>query len=101
VGNASDLRSGAFARIVVPESSVQSTQSYVPRSALVTRGDLTGVFVAENGRAHLRWLSVGESAGVEVSIRAGLSGTEAVIDVPGALRDEQPIEIVAGASHEQ
>lgn len=101
VGKASDLRSGAFARIIVPEGNAPTTQPYVPQTALVTRGDLTGVFVAENGRAHLRWLSVGEPSGAEVSIRAGLSGKEAVIDAPGALRDEQPIEIVAGASHEQ
>jgi len=96
-GKASDLRSGAFARIVVRVGTDRTSQTYVPQSALVTRGDLTGVFVAENGRAHLRWLSVGEPSGTEVSIRAGLGSKEAVIDVPGALCDEQAIEIVAGA----
>jgi len=30
-------------------------------------------------------------------VRAGLTGDEAIIDHPGALRDEQAIEVVTGA----
>ena len=66
----------------------------VPRSALVQRGDLTGVFVAENGRARLRWLSLGEMSESDVVVRAGLAPSESVIDAPGSLRDEQAVEIV-------
>jgi membrane fusion protein, multidrug efflux system len=95
VTGAADLRSGAFARIEVP-GSARSQQPRVPKTALVQRGDLTGVFVAENGRALLRWLAVGEASGPDVSIRAGLAGNEAVIDEPGTLTDEQPVEIVNG-----
>jgi RND family efflux transporter MFP subunit len=91
-----NLRSGAFARITVPGGVAKKT-ARVPQSALVQRGDLTGVFIADNGRAHLRWLSVGEVSGPDVLVRAGLAGDEAVIDHPGSLRDEQPIEIVSGA----
>jgi membrane fusion protein, multidrug efflux system len=90
------LRSGAFARITVPGAAPAKT-TRVPQSAIVRRGDLTGVFVADNGRARLRWLSTGDVLGTDVVIRAGLSGSEAVIDNPGSLRDEQPIEIVTGA----
>lgn len=93
---ASDLRAGAFARIAVPGAAAAKT-ARVPQTAIVQRGDLTGVFVADNGRARLRWLSVGDVLGTDVLVRAGLTGSEAVIDQPGSLRDEQPIEIVSGA----
>lgn len=93
---ATNLRAGAFARIAVPGATARKT-TRVPQSALVQRGDLTGVFVADNGRARLRWLSVGDVLGNDVLVRAGLAGNESVIDSPGSLRDEQPIQIVAGA----
>ncbi len=93
VANSEGLRSGAFVRIQVP-GGVRPLQARVPRSALVQRGDLTGVFVAENGRAHLRWLAVGEASEHDVAVRAGLSADEAIIDRPGSLRDAQAVEIV-------
>jgi membrane fusion protein, multidrug efflux system len=94
-GQDSALRSGAFARIAVRGGSTKKT-TRVPQTAIVQRGDLTGVFVADNGRARLRWLSVGDVLGTDVMVRAGLSGDEAVIDNPGSLRDEQAIEVVGG-----
>jgi RND family efflux transporter MFP subunit len=89
-----ELRSGTFARLEVPGAGPASGGVWVPRSALVERGDLTGVFVAAAGKAELRWLSTGEPVGDQVPVRAGLKSTEAVIDVPGALRDGQPVEVV-------
>jgi RND family efflux transporter MFP subunit len=86
------LRSGAFGRIEVPGAG-GSSGVWLPRSALVERGDLTGVFVTAAGRAELRWVSLGETLGDRVGIRAGLRGDEQVIDAPGALRDGQPIEV--------
>lgn len=94
-GNAADFRSGAFARIEVP-GGPQSKERRIPRTALIQRGDLTGVFVAEDGHARLRWLSVGEGTSSDIVVRAGLSPSEAVIDAPGSLRDEQAVEIVHG-----
>ena len=44
------LRSGAFARIQAPAAQASSARAWVPRSALVERGDLTGVFIASGGR---------------------------------------------------
>ncbi len=92
-----DLRSGAFARLRLPAAAAASGEAagaaWVPRSALVRRGDLTGVFVAEGGQARLRWISAGEAAGEQVSVRAGLRPGETVIDAPGALRDGQPVEV--------
>lgn len=92
-----ELRSGAFARLGLPAGpagvAAGSGDVWVPRSALVQRGDLTGVFVADGGRARLRWISAGEVAGDHVAIRAGLRADETVIDAPGALRDGQAVEV--------
>jgi RND family efflux transporter MFP subunit len=93
-----DLRSGTFARIAVPGAAAAAAKTLrVPQSAIVQRGDLTGVFIADNGRAHLRWLSMGDQLGTDVLVRAGLAAGEAVIDNPGTLQDEQAIEIASGA----
>jgi membrane fusion protein (multidrug efflux system) len=87
------LRSGTFARLALPAAEAPARGVWVPRSALVERGDLTGVFVAAAGQAQLRWLALGEGVGDRVPVRAGLTSGEAVIDAPGALRDGQRIEV--------
>ena len=88
------FRTGTFARIKVPGSPAgNGTDVSVPRSALVMRGELTGVFVADDGHASLRWLSLGEPQGDRFPVRAGLTAREAVIDQPGDLKDGQPVEV--------
>ena len=87
------LRSGTFARLALPAAEAQARGVWVPRSALVERGDLTGVFVAAAGQAQLRWLALGEGVDDRVPVRAGLTSGEAVIDAPGALRDGQRIDV--------
>ncbi len=87
------LRSGAFARLEVRGGGAGDGRAWVPTTALVERGDLTGVFVASAGRAELRWISVGEAAGDGVWVRAGLRSGETVIDAPGALRDGAQVEV--------
>ncbi len=97
-----DLPSGAFARIQVPGASAKAGAPVsVPTSALITRGELTGVFVAEGGKAHLRWLSLGERGGSTVEVRAGLNAGEAVIDAPKDLKDGQPISVSGEVKHGQ
>ena len=88
------LRTGAFARIQLPGAPRVGGGPAVPRSALVDRGELTGVFVARDGRAELHWLSLGEPQGGLVPVRAGLAPGLAVIDRPQGLADGQPIEVV-------
>jgi len=90
------LRQGSFARILVPGLVAQGLS--VPRSALVQRGELTGVFVAKDGHAELRWITVGEG-GSFLSVRSGLKDGDKVIDRPGALQDGQPIDLTGGVSH--
>ncbi len=92
-----DLRSGAFARLrLAAGAKAEGSAISVPVSALVTRGELSGVFVAEEGHAHLRWLSLGERQGASVAVKAGLRAGEAVIDRPGELEDGQPVVLEDG-----
>ncbi len=95
IGTGKDLRSGTFVRLEVPGAS-PSRAAWLPRTALVERGDLTGVFVAKDGKAYLRWVALGEAVGDRVPVRAGLEPGEAVIDAPGALRDGQRVEVIRG-----
>lgn len=88
------LRQGSFARILVP--GVKSDGLTVSRRALVLRGELTGVFVARDGHAELRWITVGDGAGDSLPVRSGLKAEDRVIDQPGALQDGQPIDIKQG-----
>lgn len=89
-----DLRTGSFARIKLPEGSGQGpSDPLVPETALVRRGELTGVFVAQGGKAELRWLDVGEPQGSQVPVRAGLRPEDPIIDQPAGLVDGQPIEV--------
>jgi membrane fusion protein, multidrug efflux system len=95
-GGGAGLRSGTFARVELPGVRAETQAAWVPKSAVVERGDLTGVFVAENGHALLRWVALGEPAGGRYPVRAGLAPAEAVIDAPGALRDGQAVEVARG-----
>lgn len=89
------LRPGDFARLRLP-AGPGSGRIWVPRSALVERGDLTGVFVVREGHAQLRWLAIGEQEGDAAWIRAGLTAEESVVDRPGGLRDGDPVEVADG-----
>jgi RND family efflux transporter MFP subunit len=93
LGN-SKLRTGAFARLSLPGLVQASPERSVPRSALVQRGDLNGVFVAREGKAELRWLALGEAQGDRFPVRAGLAKGDQVIDQPGTLADGQPVEVL-------
>jgi RND family efflux transporter MFP subunit len=92
------MRPGDFVRLQVP-TPANAGRLIVPRTALVERGDLTGVFVVRGGRAQLRWLAVGDvegGASGSAWVKAGLSADEAVIDRPGELRDGDPVEVADG-----
>jgi len=88
-----DLRTGSFARLRLPVTASVAPELSVPRSALVQRGELNGVFVIKDGKAQLRWLSLGEAQGDRFPVKAGLAKGEAVADQPGDLKDGQPVEV--------
>jgi membrane fusion protein, multidrug efflux system len=91
----SAARPGDFARLQLPPDPAARSLR-LPRSAVVERGDLTGVFLVREGRAELRWIAAGEVATDAISVRAGLRAGDSVVDSPGDLRDGDPIEVADG-----
>ena len=91
------LRSGVFARLLVP-SPGGGTRLVVPVSAVFPRGGLHGVFVVTQSKAHLRWVAVGAAEGDLMELRAGVEAGERVVVDPAGLVDGQPVtEATPGA----
>ena len=83
---ASGLRAGLFARLLVP-SATADPKLVVPSAAVFERGGLTGVFVAAEGKARLRWIATGAREGSGVEARAGVEPGERVVLDPAGLAD--------------
>lgn len=93
------LDPGAFARVRFAGPAAGKAPAggalTVPVTALVRRGGLTGVFVAEDGVARLRWLRVGRESGGQVEVLAGLAATDAVIAAPAGLADGRAVKVAS------
>lgn len=94
------LEAGAFARVRLTGATGASGAAVpvtlnVPVTALVTRGGLTGVYVAEDGIARLRWLRVGRESGGNVTVLAGLSAEDEVIVNPAGLADGRAVKVAS------
>jgi RND family efflux transporter MFP subunit len=83
---AAGLRSGLFARLLVPAPGA-GERLLVPEAALVRRGGLTGVFVVDGAQARLRWVAAGRGDGERTEVRAGLQAGERVVLDPADLVD--------------
>ncbi|HTU01700.1 MAG TPA: efflux RND transporter periplasmic adaptor subunit [Candidatus Sulfotelmatobacter sp.] len=78
------LRSGLFGRVWVPTGGRQAL--LVPQPALVTRGQLEGVYViGQDSLAHFRLVRTGASREQQIEILAGLADGEQIV-VTGAER---------------
>lgn len=85
-------RSGQFARLRVPRGETDGLQ--VPASAVVRRGQMELVFVAENGIARLRLIRTGRSIAQELEVVSGLEAGETVVTEGAAqLIDGQPLNV--------
>jgi RND family efflux transporter MFP subunit len=72
------LKPGMFARVSVSRGGGQTLR--VPRSAIMERGQLEGVFVVDaESVAHLRWIRLGRDRGDEVEVVAGMDEGETVV----------------------
>lgn len=83
---ASGLRAGLFARLLVPGVAALP-RLVVPAAAVFERGGVTGLFVASEGRARLRWVAPGARDGDGVEVRAGVEPGERVVLDPSGLAD--------------
>lgn len=87
------LRSGLFGRAAVEVGSEETL--VLPASALRIRGGMTGLFVAEDGRAAFRLVAASEPEEGRVRVLAGLSpGDEIIVDPPATLEVGASIEVV-------
>jgi len=86
------LRSGLFGRAVF-EAGVRRVLA-APSSGVVERGQLTSVFVIENGVARMRMVTLGARREAQVEILSGLSGGETMVAaIPAGLRDGARVEV--------
>lgn len=77
-----ELRSGVFARVVVPGGG--SKMIRIPQGALVTRGQLTGVFkVTSDHLIRFRLVRTGRMADGTVEILSGISDGDRYVLAPG------------------
>jgi RND family efflux transporter MFP subunit len=76
------LRSGLFGRVRFPRGQRESL--LVPRTAIVDRGQLQGVYVLDKDKvASLRYITLGKSAGPQVEVLSGLDSGEQIVAQPG------------------
>ncbi|HKV24732.1 MAG TPA: efflux RND transporter periplasmic adaptor subunit [Candidatus Acidoferrum sp.] len=76
------VRSGLFGRARF--SRGERFAILIPESAVVTRGQLQGIYVLdESGVAGLRYVTLGRSSGKQIEVFSGLQEGEKVIAIPG------------------
>ena len=78
------LRSGLFGQAQFSRGQRQAL--LIPRSAVVERGQLQGVFVLDQNKvASLRYVTLGKPSGSEEEVLAGLQDGERLVAQPGEL----------------
>ena len=75
---------GQYAEVQVPDRNMsQSTNLYIPGSAVVRKGGLPLVFtVGEDGKTRLRVVRLGEEAGTKVTVLSGVREGDRVVANP-------------------
>jgi len=75
------ILSGMFTTVQFPvEKKAKSAMVLIPTEAIVTNGQLSGVYtVSQSNTALLRWLRLGRTFGNQVEVLSGLSADEAYI----------------------
>jgi RND family efflux transporter MFP subunit len=77
------LRSGLFGRAQF--SRGEKSSLLIPRTAVVERGQLQGVYVLDQNRiANLRYITLGKPSGVRVEVLAGLQAGGTLVSDPGS-----------------
>ena len=77
------LRSGLFGRAQITRG--ERTALLVPRTAIVERGQLQGIYVLDQNRiAGLRYITLGKPSATQVEVLAGLQPGEMLVGDPGA-----------------
>lgn len=88
-GMATGITPGMFARVWLPAGTQagqgQTEQLFLPKGAIVRRGEMTGVYVVDaQGQARLRQVRLGRVTGDRVEVLSGVSKGEQVLADPQA-----------------
>ena len=90
---AEGLMPGMFGRTYIPKGTTASL--LVPKSALIEKGQLTGVFVVKDKIAGYRIIKTGIVSGDKVEVLSGLTEAEEVaVSNIEKLRDGSPVEVL-------
>lgn len=86
------LRSGLYARARFAAGEREALS--VPRRAVIRRGGMQGVFIADGERASFRLLELADAAGDVMEVLSGLAaGDRVVLDPPATLTEGAAIEV--------
>lgn len=94
--NEAAVKSGMFATVAFPIERKSTTQTIlIPTDALVTQGQLSGVYtVSQSNTALLRWLRLGKTVGEQVEVLSGLNASEQyIINADGKLFNGAKVSI--------
>ena len=91
----SGFEAGGYTRVRIAGrgASTDSDRKGIASSSIVRRGALTGVYVAEAGRARLRWIRLGVALGERVEVLGGLEVGDLVIVAPESLHDGGAVSV--------
>ena len=93
IDSGSGLRSGQFARVLIPGERKKSL--FVPTSAIHRFGQMEQIYVIRDNKAHLRLIRTGAVIDDQTEILAGLDENETIaVSTDSTLVDGQPITIV-------
>ena len=86
------LRPGQFARVALSQQSIKTV--VVPRTALITSGQMEQLFVVENATARLRLVRSGAEYGETIEILSGIqAGEQVIVSGQDNLQDGQPVAV--------
>jgi RND family efflux transporter MFP subunit len=86
------VHSGVFGRAAFQLASRSLVA--IPAEAVVERGQLQSVLVADNGLAHTRLITAGQKAKDRVEVLSGLSaGEKVIVPIPRGLADGDRVEV--------
>jgi RND family efflux transporter MFP subunit len=88
------LRSGMFGRAVLAAAPGEPALT-VPEQAIIRHGQLQSVYVAEDGVARRRLVTLGGEENGRRTVLSGLSGGEQVVLNPEGVRDGGPVRVSA------
>jgi RND family efflux transporter MFP subunit len=85
-----DIAPGSFVRIELDEPT--STTRWIPADAVISRGQLNGVYIVDGEQLRLRWVRLGQRIDDTVELLAGPPSSALLVRHPAAsMVDGQPV----------